>query len=266
MFGNDLARILLCKSKTAGSALLLRSASSSPVFGLASSTIKRKHIEILPLVAMVKRKSSTLAQTSSNTPPLPLPSFENLAPPELKPATRPRKSSRKSLTTSTNPDQNADILDGPEALRASPDADEKDERFNLEGAGVDAGQQVKNGRGSTPSLTNEEGSSLSDLSDVESLLETSPSKTQSQKPATKLASKKTKSDVAAEPKETKKELQFLNPEEDGEEEADEEEIQAALSRPPPVNSDYLPLPWKGRLGYVPRSVHKNHSWSAVNRP
>jgi UV DNA damage endonuclease len=21
-------------------------------------------------------------------------------------------------------------------------------------------------------------------------------------------------------------------------------------RPPPVNSDYLPLPWKGRLGYV----------------
>lgn len=28
------------------------------------------------------------------------------------------------------------------------------------------------------------------------------------------------------------------------------EIQEALSRPPPVNSDYLPLPWKGRLGYV----------------
>ena len=31
---------------------------------------------------------------------------------------------------------------------------------------------------------------------------------------------------------------------------DEEEVQEALSRPPPVNSDYLPMPWKGRLGYV----------------
>ena len=50
--------------------------------------------------------------------------------------------------------------------------------------------------------------------------------------------------------ETSKESQFLDPDDDGLEEADEEEIQAALSRPPPVNSDYLPLPWKGRIGYV----------------
>ena len=41
-----------------------------------------------------------------------------------------------------------------------------------------------------------------------------------------------------------------DPEAEGDEEAGEEEIQQALSRPPPVNSDYLPLPWKGRLGYV----------------
>lgn len=31
---------------------------------------------------------------------------------------------------------------------------------------------------------------------------------------------------------------------------DEAEVKEALSRPPPVNSAYLPLPWKGRLGYV----------------
>ncbi|KAI9828091.1 MAG: UV-damage endonuclease [Thelocarpon impressellum] len=31
---------------------------------------------------------------------------------------------------------------------------------------------------------------------------------------------------------------------------DVEEVQEAASRPPPVNSDYLPLPWKGRLGYA----------------
>jgi hypothetical protein len=37
---------------------------------------------------------------------------------------------------------------------------------------------------------------------------------------------------------------------DGLEEEDEGEVKEALSRPPPVNSEYLPLPWKGRLGYV----------------
>ncbi|KAF2686964.1 UV-endonuclease UvdE [Lentithecium fluviatile CBS 122367] len=31
---------------------------------------------------------------------------------------------------------------------------------------------------------------------------------------------------------------------------DEEDVKEALSRSPPVNSDYLPLPWKGRLGYA----------------
>ncbi|KAF2199324.1 UV-endonuclease UvdE [Delitschia confertaspora ATCC 74209] len=30
----------------------------------------------------------------------------------------------------------------------------------------------------------------------------------------------------------------------------EEDVKEALSRPPPVNSAYLPLPWKGRLGYA----------------
>ena len=35
---------------------------------------------------------------------------------------------------------------------------------------------------------------------------------------------------------------------------DEGEVKEALSRPPPVNSEYLPLPWKGRLGYV-RDLH-----------
>ncbi|KAI2613438.1 UV-endonuclease UvdE [Hypoxylon sp. NC1633] len=34
------------------------------------------------------------------------------------------------------------------------------------------------------------------------------------------------------------------------EEADASEVKQGGSRPPPVNSDYLPLPWKGRLGYA----------------
>jgi UV DNA damage endonuclease len=46
---------------------------------------------------------------------------------------------------------------------------------------------------------------------------------------------------------------LIDPEdEEGPKAEDEEEevIKEALSRTPPVNSDYLPLPWKGRLGYV----------------
>lgn len=42
----------------------------------------------------------------------------------------------------------------------------------------------------------------------------------------------------------------VDPEEGPTGEEDEEEVKEAHSRPSPVNSDYLPLPWKGRLGYV----------------
>lgn len=34
-----------------------------------------------------------------------------------------------------------------------------------------------------------------------------------------------------------------------------DEVQEALGRPPAVNSDCLPLPWRGRLGYVGFPVH-----------
>jgi UV DNA damage endonuclease len=41
-----------------------------------------------------------------------------------------------------------------------------------------------------------------------------------------------------------------DPEEDGDVKVTKEDVAAALARPPPVNSDYLPLPWKGRLGFA----------------
>jgi len=43
---------------------------------------------------------------------------------------------------------------------------------------------------------------------------------------------------------------LLDPESDEDVAVDAEELKEALGRPPPVNSSYLPLPWKGRLGYV----------------
>lgn len=42
----------------------------------------------------------------------------------------------------------------------------------------------------------------------------------------------------------------LDPESDEDIPVEAEELKEALGRPPPVNSSYLPLPWKGRLGYV----------------
>jgi UV DNA damage endonuclease len=42
----------------------------------------------------------------------------------------------------------------------------------------------------------------------------------------------------------------LDPESDEDIPLDADELKEALGRPPPVNSSYLPLPWKGRLGYV----------------
>lgn len=48
-------------------------------------------------------------------------------------------------------------------------------------------------------------------------------------------------------------------ERDGEVEADEEEVEQAASQPPPVNSGYLPLPWKGRLGYVRKHPTFHHT-------
>jgi UV DNA damage endonuclease len=108
-----------------------------------------------PLFIMPKRKASAAAAPAVESTPKP-------------------KRSRKS----TNPTINPDVLDGAEALRASPDASPDD---------------------------------------------SAPVKTT---PAT----------------------QFLAEESDQDDSP--EEIQKALSRPPPVNSDYLPLPWKGRIGYA----------------
>ena len=201
---------------------------------------------------MGKRKNiSALASESATTHvPINVPWDESVT----RPAKR-RKSQRE--TVSTNPDKNPNVLDGPQALRASPDADEKDESMDAAKAGMDVENQIKEDDDEVPSLVTggDSDSGLSDLSDVESLVKVAPAKPKQgnavdKKPGAKGAAALTKAKATVSKKDTPKEHQFLDPEAEGEEEADEEEIQAALSRPPPVNSEYLPLPWKGRLGYV----------------
>ena len=196
---------------------------------------------------MAKRKSySTLAHEKPlTTIPIPGP-FDNSGPPPAKRRASQRNVSQpKPAAVSTNPEENDDVLDGPEALRASPDADEEGDSMNVAKAGMDVQKRVKVEEDTGQPLEDgvESDSPLSEISDVES-------PTKKRKTNGKLVKSKGKEVTDTITKATPKEPQFLDPEADGDEEADEEEIQAALSRPPPVNSDYLPLPWKGRIGYV----------------
>ncbi|KAL8686375.1 MAG: hypothetical protein Q9218_007152 [Villophora microphyllina] len=207
-------------------------------------SVLRNNEQYRNLSTMPKRKSSAaLAQ------PLPLldlpiqaPVIEDGAPPPKRRASARTASQTKTLV---NPDENADVLDAPDALRASPDASGEDEQIDIEKAKQDD-DFVANGD-SDPSL--------SDMSDIESLVKTNATpvkvakKAGGPQPATGGQAKKPAAPVKGK-KDNTKEPQFLDPEADGEEEADEEELQAALARPPPVNNDYLPLPWKGRLGYA----------------
>lgn len=197
---------------------------------------------------MAKRKSlSTATQGRAiTTVPVHSPPFDDdLAPPLKRRASQRRVSQQRPDTGSTNPNKNANVLDAPEALRASPDGDET---MNLGAAGMDVEKQVKKDDSDSP---------LSEMEEVDELVEKEGDKDKDKTAATAAAKKAGKGLSAKKPAVAAKEKiepirepQFLDPEAEGDEEADEEEIQAALSRPPPINSDYLPLPWKGRLGYV----------------
>jgi UV DNA damage endonuclease len=139
----------------------------------------------------------------------------------------------------TNPQANSEIIDAPNAYRASPDSD-VDTRM--------APGPIKSEPGSE--------SPLSDVPDAEP-----PAKKRNTKKggaAKGAAVKKENEDAAVEatPKKTpvkkaaKANDDMDDPEAEDFEEADEAEVNEASRRPPPVHSDYLPLPWKGRLGYV----------------
>lgn len=252
-----------------------------------------------PALAMAKRKRLSTATESpavTTVPiPPPRPDLIETAPPPLKRRASSRRSSQPA-TGSTNPDQNANVLDAPSALRASPDADEKDERMDLEQAGMDIEKQLKQeeeppaqkpvangkaankkgaakGKGAKAAKTEVNGGEAEVAAPgskskkmganikAEPAMKTEANGGDETAGAPGTQSKRKTAKVKAEPESpdatpkkeavnVKKDPQFLDPEAEGDEEADEEEIQAALSRPPPVNSDYLPLPWKGRLGYA----------------
>jgi UV DNA damage endonuclease len=153
-----------------------------------------------------KRKRSSLAAVNSEMP-LPPPVSSTLPP-------KRREPSRINSKSATNPDENSQVLDGPNAARASPDNDVNDEL--------------------APALPVEPAKKKRATAAKKTMDNSKP------KEAPKTAAVKDKPGVE----------RLGDLEAEGEEPADEEEIIEALARPSPINSDYLPLPWKGRLGYV----------------
>jgi UV DNA damage endonuclease len=182
-------------------------------------------------------------------------------------ATKPRAPKRQASRRGkidTNPDHNPDIVDGKTALRASPDADEKGE--SLEIWKVNGGPKTPAKANGTNGNAKDEGSDSS-LSEIEMPVPT-PSKKQKKTPTkSSIAAKKGADEIkafkaeqaakkAAEGKIKKEEDgdewdKRLDPDEDDAGPAEDVDVmKKEAGRPPPVNSEYLPLPWKGRLGYV----------------
>ncbi|KAF2752857.1 UV-endonuclease UvdE [Pseudovirgaria hyperparasitica] len=208
---------------------------------------------------MAKRKRSSAAGIevgAGSTTAIPLPNGVNQArvsrtpiPPPKNDTTEPtlsRRSSRRSATNKSlfNPDENREIVDGPNALRASPD------------------NEVN--RNVAPKRVKREETPMSELSSLAESTEEAVAK----KPKKASKPKKTVIDPTKNSHSSqninnavKKEPATPNvdPEDDALEEADEEELQEALTRPPPVNSSVLPLPWKGRLGFACLNTYLRYS-------
>ena len=203
-----------------------------------------------------KRSSVVAADLTQETRILPLAAT-------ARPAINRRATKRGKVDT--NPDHNGDIVDGKAALRASPDADEPGESMEL-------GKAI-NGPPTTPPRANgmneEDGNQSPQISNNLDIQTTDASDKKTKKSPTKssIAAKKASDEIKAFKVEqaAKKAAGVRIKQEDGEDEWDKrldpdgdevgpaedaDAIKLEARRPPPVNSDYLPLPWKGRLGYV----------------
>lgn len=187
----------------------------------------------------------------------------------------PRRQSSRGAAASTNPDVNPDVLDAPNAARASPDGHEcAEEEAHLHQHNTKAGNAANgvNAASAKPSTSQNATTEVK----IAPLIGAGRIDEAGATPATPAAGRAKKkktgathviieggesANVAATAVEC-----GTAPEGDagvagdpeGEavdgEEGDEVELTRALARPPPINSEYLPLPWKGRLGYV-RPLH-----------
>jgi UV DNA damage endonuclease len=234
-----------------------------------------------------KRKRSSNA-TASEVNDGPIGIHETpILPPSIPatPSLARRQSARRGpKTVSTNPDVNPDVLDGKTALRASPDADEQGEALEVEKVvPIKPPTTPLKTNGNAKGIPKEEDDSESPLSDVPTPATKKQKKTPTKSSvAAKKASDEIKAFKAEQAAKKAASGAKIKKEEDGEDEWDKrldpdgdeagpvedvDVVKLEAARPPPVNSDYLPLPWKGRLGYVSTDLFGTKSKKAdkINR-
>lgn len=190
--------------------------------------------------SMAKRKRSAVQQEDSIISPTfippPVPSIvsDNLSAASKKTSSSKRVSKQPPPAhIDTDPDHNPKIIDAQADLRASPDAETNEAKSKR-------GVKKKKAVETTPAKrlkVSDSDSSLSDLSDVEAAVIKANKPARITQPKKQPASKQDDAGTA-------------DPEAEEDEDANPEELREAMSRPPAVNSSYLPLPWKGRLGYA----------------
>lgn len=221
---------------------------------------------------MAKRKRSSIA--GANSPIEAAPAMDRTKIRRSEVAKPPRRQSSRGgqAVAITNPNINPGIIDGVTALRASPDGHEDD---SLDPAlpGINDAANV---------ATSPKAGTTTAIKAVISNGDASATKSAGSTPA---ASKGRRKKAGAPHVKVEDEGSNIAPAkgnavniagpagntgvdgdpegEDGLDEVHEDEVEfkEALSRPPPVNSDYLPLPWKGRLGYVRHLHHADHPFA-----
>ncbi|KAM0720049.1 hypothetical protein Q7P37_004185 [Cladosporium fusiforme] len=189
------------------------------------------------------------------------------------PPAKRRASARNASAAVVNPDESRDIIDAPDATRASPDNTPAEEivpgPLKLEGEKrsesplSDAPDVVEPPK--PKAARGKKAAAQKNLKEAESVVAAVVDAAESKAPAKKGRGKKkevkvedegeTAAIAASTPaKNTPKKAasgEAEDPEGEGDDEvADPEELKSAAARPPAVNSSYLPLPWKGRLGYA----------------
>lgn len=183
----------------------------------------------------------------------------------------PRRQSARGGAPVTNPDVNPEVLDAPNALRASPDGHECAEgEAHLHEHDIDAGTAAKgvNAALAKPSTSQNATTEVKTIPsngtegiDQAEAAVVAPAAGRAKRKKAGPAQVKSEggdSNIAptngvvggVAPARYAGILDDPEAERMDGEEGDEVEHKETLARPPPVNSEYLPLPWKGRLGYV----------------
>ncbi|KAF1978075.1 UV-endonuclease UvdE [Bimuria novae-zelandiae CBS 107.79] len=220
------------------------------------------------MAAATTKASSELPRPRQRTAvPLPANVAYLQARAEAPPPARARRQPSRNLSShaSTNPNANPDVLDGVAALRASPDSVGSSEAGLKPRGGKSSRRETStkgapSPTGTTPAAPNAlaEDSSSAVPAETHGPQTAGARRTRRPKNGTAAASETAVADVpeqqptvtASSGAPVEKDVGSTADLEGGDDIEGEDEVKEALSRPPPVNSGYLPLPWKGRIGYA----------------